>query len=51
MTIKSPDGSVKETVSVKASDNYQTGMEGNWVEVINKALRLYVEEVKAKTMK
>ena len=48
MTIKSPDGSVKETVSVKASDNYQTGMEGNWVEVINKALRLYVEEVKAK---
>jgi uncharacterized lipoprotein YajG len=36
------------TVSVKASGNYQTAMEGNWIEVINKALRAYVEELKAK---
>jgi hypothetical protein len=36
------------TVSVKASGNYQTGMEENWIEVINKALRAYVDELKAK---
>ncbi|WP_366141882.1 hypothetical protein [Propionivibrio sp.] len=30
LTIKSQDGTERQTVSVKAADNYQTDMEGNW---------------------
>ncbi|MDR1424820.1 MAG: hypothetical protein LBI92_09520 [Azoarcus sp.] len=36
------------TASIRAYGNYQTGMEGNWIEVINKALRAYIDELKAK---
>jgi uncharacterized lipoprotein YajG len=48
LAIRSPAQNQTMTVSVKASGNYQTGMEGNWIEVINKALRAYVDELKAK---
>lgn len=48
LTIKAPDGLSNQTISVKAADNFQTGMDGNWLEVINKAIRAYVDELKAK---
>ena len=48
LSIKSPQGTQRQTVSVKTADNYQTGVEGNWTEVINKALRAYVDELKAR---
>jgi uncharacterized lipoprotein YajG len=48
LAIRSPAQGKTVTVSVKASGNYQTGMEENWIEVINKALRAYVDELKAK---
>ena len=48
LTLKAPDTSTKKTVSVKTSGNYQTGMEDNWIEVINRALRAYVDELKSK---
>jgi len=48
LDIKSPSGTSRENVSVKASDNFQTGMESNWTEVINKALKIYVDDLKAK---
>ena len=46
LSVKSPGGADLQTVYVKASDNYQTGMEENWVEVINKAVRAYVDALK-----
>ncbi|MEI7431824.1 MAG: flagellar biosynthesis protein [Betaproteobacteria bacterium] len=48
LTIKSSNGSEIKKVSVKASDNYQVGTESNWIEVIDKALRLYVDDLKSK---
>lgn len=48
LTIKSADGSEIKKVSVKASDSYQLGTESNWIEVVNKALGLYVEDLKSK---
>ncbi len=48
LDIKSPSGPSRQTVSVKASDNFQTGMEGNWIEVINKALKAYVDDLQKK---
>ncbi len=48
ISIKSPQGTDKQTVSVKAADNYQTGVEGNWIEVMNKALRAYIDDLKTK---
>ena len=48
LAIRSPAPGKTTTISVKASGNYQTGMEENWIEVINKALRAYVDELKAK---
>jgi len=48
LTIKSSGSNKTATVSVKAADGFQTGMESNWVEVINKALHAYVDELKAK---
>jgi hypothetical protein len=35
-------------IQAKASDHFQTGMEGNYIQVITKALNLYVEELKLK---
>jgi uncharacterized lipoprotein YajG len=48
ISIKSPDGLNKQTIAVEASGNYQTGVEANWIEVINKAMRAYIDELKAK---
>ena len=48
LTIKSSGGSETKKISVTASDNFQAATEGNWTEVIDKALRLYVEELKSK---
>ena len=48
ITIKSPLGTERQTVSVKAADSFQTGVEGNWIEVINKALTLYVDDLNRK---
>lgn len=47
--IKSPIAAEEKLrVAVKASDNYQTGMESNWIEVVSKALRAYIDELKSK---
>lgn len=48
LSIKSPDGTNELPIAVKASDQYQTGMEANWIEVINKAIRAYVDDLKGK---
>lgn len=48
LTIKSADGSDVKKVSVKASDSYQMGTESNWIEIINKALGLYLDDLKSK---
>ena len=49
LIIKLPNGADKQTVSVKASDGYQTDMEENWIEVMKKALKTYVDDLKSKT--
>jgi hypothetical protein len=46
MTIKKPDSTQSETLYVKAEDHFQTGVEGNWIEVMQTALKSYVEELK-----
>jgi uncharacterized lipoprotein YajG len=38
----------EETVSVKASDRFQTGVGSNWLEVMHTALKEYIDEVKRK---
>jgi hypothetical protein len=48
LAIRSPAQGKTMMVSVKASGNYQTGMEENRIEVIDKALRAYVDGLKAK---
>ncbi len=48
LTIKSMEGREIKRVSVKASDNYQVATEGNWMEVIDNALHLFVDDLKSK---
>lgn len=48
LTIKSANAANKQSVAVSASGSYQTGMEENWLEVINKALHEYVNQLKEK---
>jgi hypothetical protein len=48
LKIKNHSGNTPKKISVKAADSYQVAAEANWVEVIEKALRLYVAELKAK---
>jgi hypothetical protein len=48
MTVKSSEESERIKVAVKASNHFQTATEGNWIHVINEALRLYVDGLKAK---
>lgn len=48
LAIKSSEGREIKKVSVKASDNYQIATDGNWMEVIDNALRLYVDDLKSK---
>jgi hypothetical protein len=47
ITIKG-SGTDKKTIYVKAADHFQTGVEGNWVSVMNTALKEYISEIKAK---
>ncbi|WP_263768855.1 hypothetical protein [Propionivibrio soli] len=46
VSIRSPQGVEKQSVSIKAADNYQTGMEGNWIEVAGKALRAFIDNLR-----
>lgn len=48
VSIRSPQGVEKQSVSTKAADNYQTGMEGNWIEVAGKALRAFIDNLRNK---
>ena len=48
LTLKTPANQQIKKVSVKASDNFQMATESNWVEVINKALQLYIDDLKSK---
>ncbi|MBK8817419.1 MAG: hypothetical protein IPN42_18905 [Methylococcaceae bacterium] len=48
VTTKYKESTDKKTISVKASDNFQTGVEGNWLEVMQSALKAYITEFKIK---
>ena len=48
ITVKRANEEDKKTIYVKAADNFQTGVEGNWLSVMNSALKDYISEVKAK---
>jgi len=48
LNIQKQGSNGKQKISVKASDSYQIGTENNWIEIINKALRLYIDELKTK---
>ena len=47
ISIKGNDAD-KKTIYVKVADHFQTGVEGNWVSVMNAALKAYISEIKAK---
>lgn len=48
LDIKSASNISKEKIYVKAADGFQLGTKSNWIEVINRALRLYVDDLKSK---
>ena len=48
LQLRTPDGAGSQQVYVKATEQYQTAMDGNWLEVINNAVRAYIEALKAK---
>jgi hypothetical protein len=48
ITVKKANEEDKKTIYVKAADNFQTGVEDNWLSVMNTALKDYISEVKAK---
>ena len=49
LQLRRPDGTgVQQQVYAKAADHYQTAMDGNWLEVINKGVRAFIEALKAK---
>lgn len=48
LTVKTPTGVEKHMVSTTASDGFQIAVENNWMEVMNQALKAYVDGVKAK---
>ncbi len=48
LSLKSAEGVTKTSISIKNAGNYQTGMEGNWLEVLNKALQIYIDDLKTK---
>ena len=47
ITVKKANDRDNKTIYVKASDNFQTGVDGNWLSVMDSALRDYISEVKA----
>ncbi len=48
LMIQSDKGATPQKVSVKASDGYQVATDGNWAEIIQRSLKLYIEELKSK---
>jgi hypothetical protein len=48
LSMTNKEGSKKENVHVKESEHFQTGVGGNWIEVMQKALRQYIADVKTK---
>ena len=48
LTIKSPKGTTNQHISVKAADGYQIATESNWVEMIQKSIQLYIDDLKKK---
>jgi len=46
--IKSHQGTDRQTVNVKSTDNFQTGVDGNWEKVVNMALKSYVSDLETK---
>ena len=48
LTIKSPKGTTNQQISVKAADGYQVATENNWMEIIQKSIELYINDLKSK---
>jgi uncharacterized lipoprotein YajG len=48
ISIKSGEETQKQSVQVKSSDHFQTGMESNYIQVISDALKQYIQELKLK---
>lgn len=46
--IKRAGESDRKTISVKASDTFQTAAEGNWAEVMKKAQKIFIDDLAAK---
>jgi len=48
ITVKKVNDTDNKAIYVKASDTFQTGVEDNWLSVMNSALRNYISDIKAK---
>ena len=48
LTVKSPKGTTNQQISVKAADGYQVATENNWMEIIQKSIELYINDLKSK---
>jgi Uncharacterized lipoprotein len=48
ITVKKANDGDNKTIYVKASDSFQTGVDGNYLSVMNSALKDYISEVKTK---
>jgi len=48
IVIKNNEVTDEKNISVKISDNFQTGVESNYVEVMQSALTAYITELKLK---
>ena len=46
ITVKKANDGDNKTIYVKASDSFQTGVDGNYLSVMNSALKDYISEVK-----
>jgi hypothetical protein len=46
--IKSSKGTTNQQISVKAADGYQVATESNWMEIIQKSIQLYINDLKSK---
>jgi hypothetical protein len=48
LTIKSSKGTTNQQISVKAADGYQVATESNWIEMIQKSIQLYINDLRSK---
>jgi uncharacterized lipoprotein YajG len=48
LAIKHPKGKSSQQISVKAADGFQVATEANWTEVIQKSMKLYIDDLKTK---